>query len=185
LTAYRKRRQPKNTACGKHYYPSFKSGIAAVARGKNTMNRRAEAKEKTRRKAITAARKAFATTDYHAVTIRGLADMMKMSTGAIFGNFTDKADLWRASMPLPVPADVPVTRAAEPMLYACQVAYTTLSLLGRTGEASIVMKAIELATTPLDGDAWARHLATKAGVDAPRFPSPQAASLAPSDDAAD
>lgn len=168
------------------------------------MNRRSEAKEKTRRKAIMAARKAFATTDYHAVTIRGLADMMKMSTGAIFGNFTDKADLWEASMPLPVPADTSVTRTAPLLLEAAmrsfygevgtQTAHAVQANGWRWPEtaprhvsvlAEYLRSVIELATTPLDGDAWARHLAAKAGVDAPRFPSPQAASLAPSDDAAD
>lgn len=167
------------------------------------MNRRAEAKEKTRRKAIMAARKAFATTDYHAVTIRGLAKIMKMSTGAIFGNFTGKADLWEASMPLPVPADTSVTRAAPLLMQvAIQAFYREVGIeTAHAVEAndwkwaatdprhvSILAESlrsvIELATTPLDGDAWARHLAAKAGVDAPRFPSPQAASLAPSDDAA-
>ena len=38
--------------------------------------------------------------------------------------------------------------------------------------------------TAIDDMIGERHLAAKAGVDAPRFPSPQAASLAPSDDAA-
>lgn len=152
------------------------------------MNRRAESKEKTRRKAITAARKAFATTDYHAVTIRGLADMMKMSTGAIFGNFTDKADLWRASMPLPVPADVPVTRAAHMLLDGVQAVFSDLEVPKTPGTSYYrdyykLKAAIDLATTPLDGDAWARHLQDRP-VSFPTSDPVEAASSVPSGDAA-
>lgn len=160
------------------------------------MNMRVEAKEKTRQKAIEAARKAFAVTDYHAVSMRDLAKAMGMSTGAIFANFTGKADLWRASMPLPVPADDHRTRAADMLLKALVRQTESMAFLLNhapivqmwydkfTDELAEDRKAIELAMSPLDGDAWARHLAAKAGFDAPRSQSPQAASLAPSDDAA-
>lgn len=153
------------------------------------MNKRVWAKENTRQKAITAARKAFAVTDYHAVSIRDLAKAMGMSTGAIFANFTSKADLWQASMPLAVPADDQRTRANMYLIAAAMASREALRAIG--GESAVVEGALkrceialELAQSPLDGDVWARHLAAKAGVDAPRFPSPQAASLAPSDDAA-
>lgn len=150
------------------------------------MNKRVEAKEKTRQKAITAARKAFAVTDYHAVSIRDLAKAMGMSTGAIFANFTSKADLWRASMPLTVPADIPVTRASMMLIDALERALAEMEFhCGNhsLGEIQMAKKAIALATSPLDGDVWARHLANTP-VPFPTFEPEQAASLAPSDDAA-
>ena len=65
-------------------------------------------KDRTRAKAIAAAQKAFSVSDYHSVGIRKLAQMMGMSTGAIFANFASKADLWRASMGGEPPADTAV-----------------------------------------------------------------------------
>ena len=128
------------------------------------MNKRVEAKEKTRQKAVEAARKAFAVTDYHAVSIRDLAKAMGMSTGAIFANFTGKADLWRASMPLPVPADDQRTRATMYLISAAMASREVLRAIG--GESAVVEGALkrceialELAQSPLDGEAWARHLA--------------------------
>ncbi|MGH7027348.1 TetR/AcrR family transcriptional regulator [Brevundimonas sp.] len=59
-------------------------------------NRRALAKASTRQKALDSAQRLFAAEGgYAAATIRTIADDMGMSTGAVFANFKDKADLYQ------------------------------------------------------------------------------------------
>lgn len=67
---------------------------------------RAEKKSQTRAKALEAARQAFRSQGYEAVTIRSLAKAIGMSTGAIFASFSDKAHLFREAMG-EEPPDVP------------------------------------------------------------------------------
>lgn len=75
------------------------------------MNRRAEAKAKTRSAAIEAARRLWARPgSYETNGIREIADAMRMSTGAVFANFNSKADLWRAAFDCDPPVDSPITR---------------------------------------------------------------------------
>jgi len=60
--------------------------------------RRALAKQQTRAKVIAAARRLFSESGYEGATIRDIAAEAGMSTGAVFANFTDKADLFREIM---------------------------------------------------------------------------------------
>ena len=60
--------------------------------------RRALAKQQTRIKVLTAARRLFSEQGYEGATIRDIAAAAGMSTGAVFANFTDKSDLFREIM---------------------------------------------------------------------------------------
>lgn len=81
-------------------------------------NRRQMAKACTQEKVLKAARSIFAERTYASANIRAIAARAQMSTGAIFANFEDKADLWRAAMGCEPPTDGPVVRAAPEMLSA-------------------------------------------------------------------
>ncbi|WGM45270.1 hypothetical protein KOAAANKH_00131 [Brevundimonas sp. NIBR10] len=83
-------------------------------------NRRVAAKVRTRLAVLDEARRQFRSKGYGAVTIRSIAKAIGKSTGSIFANFTDKADLWKAAMECDPPIDTgdgPI-RAALPMLSA-------------------------------------------------------------------
>ena len=58
------------------------------------MNRRQAAKIRTRAKVVEAARNLFAERGYDPATIRDIAKGAGMSTGAVFANFQDKAELF-------------------------------------------------------------------------------------------
>ncbi|MFC0634124.1 TetR family transcriptional regulator [Brevundimonas balnearis] len=60
------------------------------------LNRRQAAKVRTRGKVMEAARGLFAERGYEAATIRDIARGAGMSTGAVFANFQDKAELFEA-----------------------------------------------------------------------------------------
>tara|TARA_R110002167_G_scaffold21126_3_gene76926 strand:- start:362 stop:1150 length:789 start_codon:yes stop_codon:yes gene_type:complete len=60
------------------------------------LNRRQAAKVRTRQKVLDAARALFAERGYDAATIRDIAKEAGMSTGAVFANFQDKAELFEA-----------------------------------------------------------------------------------------
>jgi len=60
------------------------------------LNRRQAAKVRTRQKVLDAARALFAERGYDAATIRDIAKGAGMSTGAVFANFQDKAELFEA-----------------------------------------------------------------------------------------
>lgn len=60
--------------------------------------RRALAKQQTRAKVLSAARRLFSESGYEGATIRDIAAEAGMSTGAVFANFTDKSDLFREIM---------------------------------------------------------------------------------------
>jgi AcrR family transcriptional regulator len=55
---------------------------------------RSQAKLKTRRRVLDAARQLFMERGYDAATIREIAAAAGLSTGAVFASFTDKADLF-------------------------------------------------------------------------------------------
>ena len=67
---------------------------AETASGEPRMNRRQAAKIRTRGKVLDAARGLFAERGYDAATIRDIAKGAGMSTGAVFANFQDKAELF-------------------------------------------------------------------------------------------
>lgn len=60
------------------------------------LTRRALAKQRTRQRLLSAARRLFVSRGYEAATIRDIAAEAGLSTGAVFANFTDKADLFNA-----------------------------------------------------------------------------------------
>ncbi|MFN9927459.1 MAG: TetR/AcrR family transcriptional regulator [Phenylobacterium sp.] len=60
--------------------------------------RRTLAKQQTRLKVLTAGRRLFSEEGYEGATIRDIATAAGMSTGAVFANFADKADLFREIM---------------------------------------------------------------------------------------
>ena len=60
------------------------------------LNRRQAAKVRTRQKVLDAARTLFAERGYEPATIRDIAKGAGMSTGAVFANFQDKAELFEA-----------------------------------------------------------------------------------------
>jgi len=60
------------------------------------LNRRQAAKVRTRQKVLDAARRLFAERGYEPATIRDIAKGAGMSTGAVFANFQDKAELFEA-----------------------------------------------------------------------------------------
>ena len=60
------------------------------------INRRQAAKVRTRQKVLDAARGLFAERGYEPATIRDIAKGAGMSTGAVFANFQDKAELFEA-----------------------------------------------------------------------------------------
>jgi len=57
-------------------------------------NRRAENKARTRQKVLEAAKRLFMQRGYEGATMRDIAADAGLSTGALFANFTDKADLF-------------------------------------------------------------------------------------------
>ncbi len=61
-----------------------------------TLNRRQLSKLRTRAKVLDAARALFIERGYEAATVRDIAARAGMSTGAVFANFEDKADLFEA-----------------------------------------------------------------------------------------
>lgn len=62
--------------------------------GGRAPTRRSRAKEVTRQKIITAARRLFDESGYEDATVRDIAKAAGMSTGAVFANFADKSDLF-------------------------------------------------------------------------------------------
>ncbi len=74
------------------------SHFSAYGRRRTAMptpsTRRADAKVRTRNKVLEAARSLFMERGYEAATIRDIAARADLSTGAVFANFADKADLF-------------------------------------------------------------------------------------------
>jgi AcrR family transcriptional regulator len=60
--------------------------------------RRSIAKQQTRRRLIAAAKCLVADRGYEAATLRDVAALADVSTGAVFANFTDKADLFNEAI---------------------------------------------------------------------------------------
>lgn len=65
------------------------------------MNKRLESKASTRLRVLSAAALLFEEVGYEAATIRKIAKGAGMSTGAVFANFRDKADLFFAIYGIP------------------------------------------------------------------------------------
>lgn len=82
------------------------------------LNRRQQAKARNRARILEVAAGLFKAGLYEQATIRSIATAAGMSTGAVFANWSGKADLWREAMGCEPPGDSPVTRAATQMLSA-------------------------------------------------------------------
>ena len=65
-----------------------------LSEGAQPMSRRTLAKLRTRQALISAAKALFTAHGYADATVRGIAKATGMSTGAVFANFSDKADLF-------------------------------------------------------------------------------------------
>ncbi|KQW81858.1 TetR/AcrR family transcriptional regulator [Brevundimonas sp. Root1279] len=76
------------------------------------LNRRQAAKVRTRQKVLDAARQLFAERGYEPATIRDIAKGAGMSTGAVFANFQDKAELFEAVLATDMVALAEVMKAA-------------------------------------------------------------------------
>ena len=57
------------------------------------LTRRALAKQRTRERVLSAARRLFSERGYEGATIRDIAQAAGMSTGAVFASFSDKSEL--------------------------------------------------------------------------------------------
>jgi AcrR family transcriptional regulator len=75
---------------------STASSVPSEGQGQPRLNRRQAAKVRTRQKVLDAARGLFAERGYEPATIRDIAKGAGMSTGAVFANFQDKAELFEA-----------------------------------------------------------------------------------------
>lgn len=75
---------------------SIASSSAPDSQVQPRLNRRQAAKVRTRQKVLDAARGLFAERGYEPATIRDIAKGAGMSTGAVFANFQDKAELFEA-----------------------------------------------------------------------------------------
>jgi AcrR family transcriptional regulator len=78
------------------------------------LNRRQAAKIRTRQKVLDAARSLFAERGYEPATIRDIAKGAGMSTGAVFANFQDKAELFEAVLTEDMTRLAEVVEAAAP-----------------------------------------------------------------------
>lgn len=76
-------------------FASTASSVSSAS-GEPRLNRRQAAKVRTRQKVLDAARDLFAERGYEPATIRDIAKGAGMSTGAVFANFQDKAELFEA-----------------------------------------------------------------------------------------
>lgn len=79
-----------------HESASPAASVSPSASGAPRLNRRQAAKVRTRQKVLDAARNLFAERGYEPATIRDIARAAGMSTGAVFANFQDKAELFEA-----------------------------------------------------------------------------------------
>lgn len=80
------------------------------------LNRREAAKLRTRQRVVDAATALFKEVGYEKATIRAIAKRTGMSTGAVFANFENKAELWTEIMKLPPPCDSALYRASGLLL---------------------------------------------------------------------
>ena len=93
------------------------------------LNRRQAAKVRTRQKVLDAARQLFAERGYEPATIRDIDKGAGMSTGAVFANFQDKAELFEAVL------STDLVTLAEVMKSAAIEGSVRSRLLGALGAA--------------------------------------------------
>lgn len=86
----------------------------AASSPRRAPTRRTLAKQQTRLKVLAAGRRLFSEEGYEGATIRDIATAAGMSTGAVFANFADKADLFREIMTEDMTELVAAMRDAAP-----------------------------------------------------------------------
>jgi AcrR family transcriptional regulator len=119
------------------------------------MTRRAVAKQQTRRRLIAAAKQLASERGYEAATLRDMAARANLSTGAVFANFEDKADLFSAAI---IEDDegllAAMKRAAEqaPTPRQALIAMLTAALSAQEGQLPWVRVKMSFVWTRLDVD---------------------------------
>lgn len=119
------------------------------------LNRRQQAKQRTADTVLRVARGIFETQGYEKATIREIAKAAGMSTGAVFANYQDKAELYAVAFGHP-PITPEIGRALMKGLQALQVADLTMGLdvISGIGDGPharawrYVTSALELAKAP-------------------------------------
>ncbi len=109
------------------------------------LNRRQAAKVRTRQKVLDAARALFAERGYEPATIRDIARGAGMSTGAVFANFQDKAELFEAVLAEDLARLVETLRAAaaaETTLRGRLIAALTAAYHGSLEQLPLVQAVI-------------------------------------------
>lgn len=112
-----------------------------------TLNRRQAAKVRTAEKVLAAARAFFETRGYEQATIRRIATAAGMSTGAVFANYQDKAELYAAVYGHP-PISPEVGRQAMRALQAFQMANALYDGAAMDRAFSFGRDVLELAKMP-------------------------------------
>lgn len=107
--------------------PQPKRADATVER---RSTRRTLAKQQTRQKVIEAARQLFSEEGYEGATIRDIAAAAGMSTGAVFANFKDKADLFGEIMAEDASALIAVMRDASNLVLPIEESVLAMFLAG-------------------------------------------------------
>ena len=109
------------------------------------LNRRQAAKVRTRQKVLDAARALFAERGYEPATIRDIAKGAGMSTGAVFANFQDKAELFEAVLSedlARLAETLKAAAAAETSLRARLVAALTAGYHGSLEQLPLVQAVV-------------------------------------------
>ena len=109
------------------------------------LNRRQAAKVRTRQKVLEAARALFAERGYEQATIRDIAKVAGMSTGAVFANFQDKAELFEAVLSedlLKLAETMRTAAAAETSLRARLLAALTAGYHGSLEQLPLVQAVV-------------------------------------------
>jgi AcrR family transcriptional regulator len=123
--------------------------------------RRALAKLQTRNRVLAAARKLFGEHGYEGATIRDIAAAAEMSTGAVFANFTDKADLFREIMVADMEAVGEAMRSAAEETETVDEALQRMFAAGYAfyeGRMPLARAAFSVSYTPGEGDAMRAYL---------------------------
>jgi AcrR family transcriptional regulator len=109
------------------------------------LNRRQAAKVRTRQKVLEAARTLFAERGYEPATIRDIAKGAGMSTGAVFANFQDKAELFEAVLSedlVKLAETLKAAAAAESTLRARLMAALTAGYHGSLEQLPLVQAVV-------------------------------------------
>ena len=109
------------------------------------LNRRQAAKVRTRQRVLDAARALFAERGYEPATIRDIAKGAGMSTGAVFANFQDKAELFEAVLSedlVKLAETLKAAAAAETSLRARLLAALTAGYHGSLEQLPLVQAVI-------------------------------------------